>query len=79
MGEIGDLDEPMLNFTLELINSRVHTINSPEAIGLIGDNFNFEYLLLKLRQQTLFGAQAGYFNIFSSRASDPVGRADYHS
>ena len=44
MGEIGDLDEPMLNFTLELINSRNHTKNSPEAIGLIGDNFNFEYL-----------------------------------
>lgn len=44
MGEIGDLEEPMLNFTLELINSRNHTKNSPEAIGLIGDNFNFEYL-----------------------------------
>ena len=44
MGEIGDLNEPMLNFTIGLINSRASLKYHPEIFGLIGDNFQFEYL-----------------------------------
>ena len=44
LGEIGDLNEPMLNYTLNLIDSRIQTNDIPERIGLIGDNFNFEFL-----------------------------------
>ena len=44
MGEIGDLNEPMLNFTIGLINSRAKINTQPEILSLIDDNFKFEFL-----------------------------------
>ena len=44
MGEIGDLNEPMLNFTIGLINSRAKIYTQPETLSLIDDNFKFEFL-----------------------------------
>ena len=44
MGEIGDLNEPMLNFTIGLINSRAKINTQPETLSLIDDNFKFEFL-----------------------------------
>ena len=44
MGGIGDLNEPMLNFTIGLINSRAKINTQPETLSLIDDNFKFEFL-----------------------------------
>ena len=44
MGIIGELNEPMLNYTINLINQRSSSFEQPELFGTIGDNFKFEYL-----------------------------------
>ena len=44
MGIIGELNEPMLNYTINLINQRSVSFEQPELFGTIGDNFKFEYL-----------------------------------
>ena len=44
MGIIGEIDEPLLNFTLDLINSRNINENKLEIFGLFDDNLKFEYL-----------------------------------
>ena len=44
MGIIGEIDEPLLNFTLDLINSRNINENKLEIFGLFDDNLKFEYV-----------------------------------
>ena len=44
MGIIGELNEPMLNYTINLINQRSVSFEQSELFGTIGDNFKFEYL-----------------------------------
>ena len=44
MGVIGEIDEPLLSYTLDLINSRNINKNKAEIFGLIDDNLKFEYL-----------------------------------
>ena len=44
MGVIGEVDEPLLNYTLDLINSRNINKNQSEIFGLYDDNSKFEYL-----------------------------------
>ena len=44
MGVIGEVDEPLLNYTLDLINSRNINKNQFEIFGLYDDNSKFEYL-----------------------------------
>jgi len=44
MGTIGEVDEPLLNYTLGLINSKNININRAEIFGLFDDNLKFEYL-----------------------------------
>ena len=44
MGIIGEIDEPLLNYTLDLINSRNINKNKSEIFGLFDDNLKFEYL-----------------------------------
>ena len=44
MGTIGEVDEPLLNYTLGLINSRNININRAEIFELFDDNLKFEYL-----------------------------------
>ena len=44
MGQVGDLNEPMLNFTLDIIDSRIFLDLKPELFEYIDDNFKFDYL-----------------------------------
>ena len=44
MGIIGDLNEPMLNFTVGLINSRAEINIQPETLEFVDDNFKFDFL-----------------------------------
>ena len=44
MGIIGDLNEPMLNFTVGLINSRTEINIQPETLEFVDDNFKFDFL-----------------------------------
>ncbi len=44
MGQIGDLNEPMLNFTFGIINSRISLDLKTELFEYIDDNFKFEFL-----------------------------------
>ncbi len=44
MGEIGSLDEPMLNFTIGLIDSRSEIKTQSESLSFIDDNFKFDFL-----------------------------------
>ena len=44
MGIIGDLNEPMLNFAMGLINSRVEINIQPETLEFVDDNFKFDFL-----------------------------------
>lgn len=43
MGEIGNLNEPMLNFTIGLIDSRSEIKTQPESLRFIDDNFKFDF------------------------------------
>ena len=44
MGEIGDESEPLLNFTLDLINSKEITSIRSSYVNFLDDNFRFEHL-----------------------------------
>ena len=44
MGQVGDLNEPMLNFTLEIIESRIFLDLKPELFEYIDDNLKFDFL-----------------------------------
>ena len=44
MGIIGDLNEPMLNFAVGLINSRTEINIQPETLEFVDDNFKFDFL-----------------------------------
>ena len=44
MGEVGDLNEPMLNFTLDIIDSRISLDLKPELFEYIDDNLKFDFL-----------------------------------
>ena len=44
MGVIGDSNEPMLNFTIGLINSRSDLNVQPETLEFVDDNFKFDFL-----------------------------------
>ena len=44
MGQVGDLNEPMLNFTLDIIESRISLDLKPELFEYIDDNFKFDLL-----------------------------------
>ena len=44
MGEVGDLNEPMLNFTLDIIDSRISLDLKPELFEYIDDNCKFDFL-----------------------------------
>ena len=44
MGIIGDYNEPMLNFAVELINSRAEMYLRPETLEFVDDNFKFDFI-----------------------------------
>ena len=44
MGQVGDLNEPMLNFTFGIIDSRISLDIKPELFTYIDDNFKFDFL-----------------------------------
>ena len=44
MGEIGDESEPLLNFTLDLINSKKITYTRSSYVNFFDDNLRFEHL-----------------------------------
>ena len=44
MGQIGDLNEPMLNFTLDIIDSRIFLDLKTELFEYIDDNLKFDFL-----------------------------------
>ncbi len=44
MGQIGDINEPMLNFTFSIIDSRIFLDIKPELFAYIDDNFKFDFL-----------------------------------
>ena len=44
MGQVGDLNEPMLNFTFGIIDSRISLDIKPELFAYIDDNFKFDFL-----------------------------------
>ena len=44
MGQVGDLNEPMLNFTLDMIESRISLDLKPELFEYIDDNLKFDFL-----------------------------------
>ena len=44
MGQVGDLNEPMLNFTLDIIESRISLDLKPELFEYIDDNLKFDFL-----------------------------------
>ena len=44
MGQVGDLNEPMLNFTIEIIESRISLDFKPELFEYIDDNLKFDFL-----------------------------------
>ena len=44
MGEIGDESEPLLNFALDLINSKEITSIRSSSVNFFDDNFRFEHL-----------------------------------
>ena len=44
MGQVGDLNEPMLNFTLGIIDSRISLDLKPELFEYIDDNLKFDFL-----------------------------------
>ena len=44
MGQVGDLNEPMLNFTLDIIESRISLDLKPKLFEYIDDNLKFDFL-----------------------------------
>ena len=44
MGQIGSLDEPMLNFTIALINSRIALNLQTQSLIFFNDNFKFDII-----------------------------------
>ena len=44
MGQVGNLNEPMLNFTLGIIDSRISLDLNPELFEYIDDNLKFDFL-----------------------------------
>ena len=44
MGQVGDLNEPLLNFTLDIIESRISLDLKPELFEYIDDNLKFDFL-----------------------------------
>ena len=44
MGQVGDLNEPMLDFTLDIIESRISLDFKPELFEYIDDNLKFDFL-----------------------------------
>ena len=44
MGQVGDLNEPMLNFTLGIVDSRISLELKTELFEYIDDNFKFDLL-----------------------------------
>jgi len=44
MGQVGDINEPMLNFTFGIIDSRISLDIKPELFAYIDDNFKFDFL-----------------------------------
>ena len=44
MGQVGDLNEPMLNFTLDIIDSRIFLDLKTELFEYIDDNLKFDFL-----------------------------------
>ena len=44
MGQVGNLNEPMLNFTLDIIESRISLDLKPELFEYIDDNLKFDFL-----------------------------------
>ena len=44
MGQIGDLNEPMLNFTLDIIDSKISLDLKTELFEYIDDNLKFDFL-----------------------------------
>ena len=44
MGQVGNINEPMLNFTFGIIDSRISLDIKPELFGYIDDNFKFDFL-----------------------------------
>ena len=44
MGQVGDLNEPMLNFTLDIIDSRISLDLKTELFEYIDDNLKFDFL-----------------------------------
>ena len=44
MVQIGDLNEPMLNFTLDIIDSRISLDLKTELFEYIDDNLKFDFL-----------------------------------
>ena len=44
LGQVGDLNEPMLNFTLDIIDSRISLDLKPELFEYIDDNLKFDFI-----------------------------------
>lgn len=44
MGQVGNINEPMLNFTFGIIDSRISLDIKPELFEYIDDNFKFDFL-----------------------------------
>ena len=44
MGQVGNINEPMLNFTFGIIDSRISLDIKPELFAYIDDNFKFDFL-----------------------------------
>ena len=48
MGQVGNINEPMLNFTFGIIDSRISLDIKPELFAYIDDNFKFDFLERKM-------------------------------
>ena len=44
MGQVGNINEPLLNFTFGIIDSRISLDIKPELFAYIDDNFKFDFL-----------------------------------
>ena len=44
MGQVGNINEPMLNFTFGIIDSRISLDIKPELFAYIDDNFKFDFI-----------------------------------
>ena len=48
MGQVGNINEPMLNFTFGIIDSRISLDVKPELFAYIDDNFKFDFIERKM-------------------------------